>query len=237
MLNKLLLILVFWTSSYGIFEQKNTEIYSTNKIGALINIGNLKIGQSGIIVHNYNKNQSIIVSSAVVISSNDKTSTIKFINFDDLMQNAIPNTKLKPKNKDIFILNYLYKKSLLITPNGESYNNIKNKLPKQNFLNSDIFAAYLKLESNPTPTKKDFLEFCTVHNLGTIYIVIDKKLYIVDAKSFKIINTQEISYKSKTNEKPFYTKIDKITKGTFSWFEEESIGNYNEYYKNILDLK
>ena len=235
MFNKLFIIIMLSMYSYASLEQKITTITNTTDSSASIAIGNLKIGQSGIIVHDYNENQSIIVSSAVVVSSNNSTSQIKFIKFNDLSQNALPTAKLTPSNNDTFILNYLYKKSLLITPNGESNNEIKEMLPSQSFLNSDIFASYLKLEANPTPTKKDFIEFCRTHNLGTIYIVLNKKCYVLDAKSFMIIDTLSLSYSSEIEEKPFYTKVDEIKKDTFSWFQKESIGNYTQYYTSLID--
>jgi hypothetical protein len=124
----------------------------------------------------------------------------------------------------------------LIAPNAQSYNTLKEDLTQQSFLNSDIFASFLKLDSNPTPSKEDFIKFCKLHNLGTIYLVVKDMYYIIDAKSFVIIDKQSLTYKSTKQEEPFYTKVDAIQKNTFSWFESGSIGNYTQYYSSVFKL-
>jgi hypothetical protein len=237
MLKKLLIVLIFSIYSYGSFDQETTQLKDINKDGAVINIGNLKIGQSGIVVHDYDEKDSIIVANAIVLSSTNNSSKIKFIKFDDLAQNALPTTKLAPVQNDTLVLNYLYSKSLLIAPNTQAYRSVEENLPSQTFLNSDIFASYLKLDANPTPNKDDFISFCKKHNLGTIYVVIDNKFYILDAKSFKLLDTLPISYQDTKEELPFYTRVDKIEKNSFAWFQDSSIGDYKSYYNKLLGLK
>jgi hypothetical protein len=237
MLKKLLIVLIFSIYSYGSFDQQTTTLSSVTKDGAVINIGNLMIGQSGIVVHDYDEKDSIIVANAIVVESTNNTSRVKFIKFDDLAQNALPTTKRSPQNGDTVVLNYLYQKSLLIAPNIESYKAIEKQLPSQTFLNSDIFASYLKLDANPTPTKDDLSNFCKKHNLGTIYIILNNKFYVVDAKSFKVLESLPLEYKDQHAELPFYTRVDKIEKNSFAWFQDSSIRDYKKYYNKLLGLK
>jgi hypothetical protein len=143
MLKKLFIICLLCLNLYASLEIKTTHITNVTLNNAVINIANLSQGQSGIVMHTYDDSKLIIVANAIVESSNNKISIIKFSKFDDLNQNALPTTTLKPQNNDTFVLNYLYNKSLLIAPNAQSYKKVNKLYKNQTFLNSDIFASFL----------------------------------------------------------------------------------------------
>lgn len=198
---------------------------------AVINIGNLKIGQSGIIQHRYENGNSIIVSNAYVQSSNANSSVIKFIPFLDLKQNAIPTSNRKVSSEDKFILNYMYDQSLLIAPNIESFRFVRVKFPQNNFIHSDIFGAYLKSEYQPLPSKKIIQDFARSQNLGTIFIVIKSDLYTIDTRTFTILNKQKITNISSKTQMPFYTRVENIeanllTNGWFGWLNFSYITDF-----------
>ncbi len=200
---------------------------------ALINIGNLKVGQSGIIQHRYENGNSIIVTNAYVESSNNNSSVIKFIPFFDLKQNAIPTSNRKVSSEDRFILNYMYDQSLLITPNIESFRQVRAKFVENNFMHSDIFGAYLKSEYQPLPSKKIIQEFARSQNLGTIFIVIKSDVYTIDTRTFTILNKQKISNISSKSQMPFYTRIENIeanlfTNGWFGWLDFSFVTDFLE---------
>lgn len=218
-------------------SSKNVKITNVNDGTATINIANLKLGQSGIISHFYKDNKSIIVADAYVVSSNNSSSTIKFLPFLALKQNAIPTSNRKAQNNDIFTLNYLYNTSLLITPDATSFRATRLKFLKQNFQHSDIFASYLKIEQQPLPSKSFIQDYAIQEDLGTIFIVIKSKVYIVDTRTFAILETKSISYLSQKEQMPFYTRVQKIEAGFFSsswtsWFNfkwfNELIGDDSE---------
>ncbi len=210
-------------------------IANVNKNQATINIDNLRIGQSGIIVHNYNSKHSVIVGVAIVKSSLDNNSTLELLKLNLLKQDAIPNSSLKPQNGDTFILNHLYNSSLLIVPNHDVSKTIKKLYPKQNFFNPDIFASYLKIMTSPVPTKEMMLEFCKNNNIGTIFIWVKNNLHIVDTNSFKIIYTEQLNTDNKTTQSPFFTKVKDIKIGFWD-FGEEEIKDYNEFYSKFLGI-
>lgn len=212
-----------------------SKIYDIKTDTAKISIPNLEIGQSGVVVHQTNNNK-FILAQATVTKSNSLDSTITFIQKDILVQNVIPTSKLKPSVGDKFILNHLYQTSLLIVPNLKSKKKILSLYKSQNFLSEDFFASYLKLISQPVPTKKNITDFTNKQQIGTIFLVIKNKLYIVDALSFKILDTIEIEINDKTTKKPFLTKIDEITRG-FLDFGPKNIGDYNKYYSKLLGIK
>jgi len=236
-MTKLILILLFVLNSLNainLSEHKYT-IEKVTKTTALIHKGSLKIGQSGIIVHNFIANKSIILTKASVISSDENKSIIKFIDTDILKQDSIVNTNLKPQNGDDFVLNHLYKVSLLIAPNFDAYRGISYAY-SNNFIDSELFAAYLKVNNIPVPNKKDFQDFLNKNNIGTLYIVVDKKLYIIDALTFKILQIRNLKLKNTKTTVPFYTNINEIKTSAFNWFGQEKIEDYNKYYLKLIGI-
>ncbi|WP_428025185.1 plasminogen-binding N-terminal domain-containing protein [Arcobacter sp.] len=212
-------------------QVQTSLVSNVTKEKATINIGNLKVGQSGIIQHKYKDGNTIIISSAYVESSNENSSVIKFIPFFDLKQNAIPTSNRVVENDDQFILNYMYDQSLLITPNIDSFRAARKKFTQNNFVHSDIFAAYLKSEYRPLPTQKMIQEFALSQNMGTIFIVLKSDIYILDSRTFTVLNKQKIANISSTTQMPFYTRIENIESSIFtadiwSWFDFSVITDF-----------
>jgi len=211
------------------------EIFDVTPTTAKINITNLNLGHSGIIVKKTNNN-TMIITQAVVIKSTNNNSTLEFVDKDIIVQNAIPTTQLIPENGDKFILSHLYKTSLLIVPNIKAKNNVKKLYPNQNFLNEDFFAAHLKILQQPIPDKETISNFAQAQQIGTIFIVVKNKLYILDSITFKIINTINLSYNDDSTNVPFLTKIQDIKAGTWD-FSGEKIEDYNRYYLQLMETK
>jgi len=230
-----LMFVIFSLNANNLKEHKYT-IEKVNKTEAKINKGSLIVGQSGIIVHNFSNNKSIILTKAVVTSSSKDTSTIEFVNSEILKQDSIVNTNLKPQNGDDFILNHLHNISLLIAPNYDAYRGAKHNL-SNNFIDIELFAAYLKINNTPVPKKEDFQNFMNKNNIGTLYIIIKKKLYIIDALSFKILSRINIKLNNTKTTTPFYTNVKGIKTSTFDWVSDEKIKDYNTYYSKLLGLK
>ncbi|HIP55480.1 MAG TPA: hypothetical protein EYG97_00490 [Arcobacter sp.] len=218
------------------FEEKTLNLYNTTQTTATIKIGSLVIGQSGIIIHKFKNNKSTILTDAIVTNSNKLESTIEFLNTTVLKQTAIPTTNLNPSNDDKFVLNHLWTTSLLLTPNFESKQRIKKAYYNNNFIDTDIFAAWLKINNTPVPKKEDIQKFTSYNNIGSIFIQAGKKLYIIDAVSFKVIQERDILIKSEKVQVPFFSNVQDIEKSTFSWFSPAKIDNYNEYYTNLLGI-
>jgi hypothetical protein len=203
-----------------------------------INVGNLIVGQSGIVVHIYDNDKRLIVSNAKVISSNSNTSVVEFFKFDDLKQDALPTSKREVEIGDVLVLNYMYNSSLLITPTQDSFQSVRDNFKLNNFIHSDIFAAKLKVNNKPYPTKEDFQSFAIEQNLGTIFFALNNKVYIVDTKTFTILDSYSFAYENSESKMPFYTRVEEIEESIldFSFFSDKKELNYDEYYKRILGL-
>lgn len=215
-----------------------TKIENVENDKSTINIGNLVVGQTGIVVHIYNNDKRLIVSNAKVISSNSNSSVVEFFAFNDLKQDALPTTKRKVEKGDVLVLNYMYNSSLLITPTQNSFQATRDNFKLNNFIHSDILAAKLKVENKPYPTKEDFQNFAIEQNLGTIFFAIENKIYIVDSKTFTILDTYSLNYDNKESMMPFYTRVEEIESSilTFSLFSGNDNLSYDDYYKKILGL-
>jgi hypothetical protein len=214
------------------FNASNIVLTNTNNSTATIPMGNLKVGQSGIVLHKYENGKKLIVSSAYVTQSNTTQSTLKFIPFLGLKQNAIPTSSRKPQNGDQFILNYLYEESLLIAPNAEAFRAVRKKFKDNNFPHSDLFGSYLKSNYEPTPNKREIQEYALSQDLRTIFVVIESYVYIVDTRTLAILGKKPVSYLRSGEQMPFYTRIDKIESSIFKgdWKEWLSF----KYVKKIF---
>ena len=207
-----------------------------------IPMGNLIIGQTGIVVHIFDNDKRLIVSNAKVVSSDLNSSVVEFFEFKDLTQDAIPTSNRVVTTNDILILNYMYNSSLLITPTLDSFQSVRENFKLNNFVHSDIFAAKLKVDHKPYPTKEDIQNFAIEQNLGTIFMVIENKVYIIDSKTFTILESYAINYENAEAIMPFYTRVEEIEESIFNlsffdFFSGEKNLSYNEYYKRILGIK
>lgn len=240
--------------SYQAFGVKIDNIKNNKTI---IDIGNLIVGQSGVVIHLHDKDKRLIVANAKVISSDDTSSTVEFSKFDDIKQDALPTSKREVQKGDILALNYLYTSSMLIAPNQEAFQIVRENFKYNNFLHSDVFAAQLKVNEEALPSKKSIQEFAIKQNLRTIFIVIENKVYIVDVKTFKTLTNYDINYNSSKSELPFYTRIEDIEDAPLDFdfsfnlsilnflldeedkFDEKKsskTNSYEDYYKNILGI-
>ena len=209
---------------------------------SVIPMGNLIIGQTGIIIHIFDNDKRLIVSNAKVISSDSNSSVVEFCGFNDLKQDAIPTSNRVVANNDILILNYMYNSSLLITPTLDAFQNVRDNFKLNNFVHSDIFAAKLKVDHIPYPTKQDIQKFAIEQNLGTIFMVIENKVFIIDTKTFTILASYAVNYENNAEVKmPFYTRVEEIEDTIFNWsffdfFSGKKNLSYNDYYKRILGI-
>jgi hypothetical protein len=215
---------------------KNIKIISVQGDTATIALGNLRLGQSGIILHDFSDAKSAILAYATIVSTDKEQSTIKFLETKIIPQDALPTTNITPKAGDRFIINHLYKASLMIVPNFEAEQKVKRLYKTHKFLNSDIFAGYLKINDTPVPTKETIQNFAKDNDLGTVLFHIENNLYLVDTITFKVIHKQYLPISDKSFISPFLTNVKNIITSTFDFTSLEKIENYDEYYKELLGL-
>lgn len=194
-----------------------TRLQNVNGENATINIGNLRVGQSAVIQHNFENGKRMLVSNAYVTASNSNSSQLKLMPFLDLKQNALPTSNRKAIDGDIAIVNYMYDSSLIVAPSRDAFIATREKYKDNNFLHSDLFASRLKTDGEPLPSKETIQDYAISQNLGTIFFVIDSTIYVVDTKTFAILQKDNISYNFvEDKQMPFYTRVEKIEKNLIS---------------------
>lgn len=211
-----------------------TSISDISGNTAKVNVGNLTIGQSGIIVHKNSDGKSVILASAIVIDTNANSSKVSLKKYDKLKQDAIPTFNIKVSKNDQLILNYLYSSSMVIAPNHESFKKVRNIFKEHNFIHPDLFGAQLKIGENPTPNKEAIQEFCKKQNINTLFVVIKDMVYIIDTTSFKTIASSQINYENEQAQMPFYTRVQEIKRAFYDFSFANKL--YNSHYRAILGI-
>jgi hypothetical protein len=115
-------------------EYKILDVKNNGKLGYLKAEG-FKVGESGVVLSTHSSH-SIIIARAIVTQVDNKYVTLTFTPLESLHQDAIASSNLLPQDGDIFVSNYLYTTSLLITPNLDSFLSVRNYLDRFNFIHT-----------------------------------------------------------------------------------------------------
>lgn len=234
------LTITFLLGAYDkpLFEEYKTTLKTVDKTRAVIDDSPLiMVGSSGIILHTFENQESMIIARAMVISKDGKNAALEIIPFDSLTQNNFPKMSIEPKTDDIIILNYLYGRSLIVTPNYESFKKITDFFIDIEWIHPDITAAFLAKRYIPNPDRKRFREMCSINMTGLIAFNMNNMGYFVDCVSFKVIKAFKIPIESDKTILPFYSRISEHI-GTYPInLGTKEITDYNEYYKHLLGVK
>lgn len=236
------LVIGFLTSAIAennLIEHKTTVDKISKKNIFIKNSDNFSIGSSGVVVHAFDKTHKAIVATVEVIEKKGAVAKLKYKNFNDLKQDALPNYKITPKVGDSVILNFLYKRALAITPNKETFNYVLDTYQDIEWIHPDIFASKLYIDYTPKPQKGDFKTQCNDNNFALIFFAISDRGYFVDCNSFKIIDTIKLTNirKDKEIKVPFYSRVKKVEGRIFGLMGGDGITDYSSYYKKLLGIK
>jgi hypothetical protein len=203
---------------------------------AKISIDKIDPGMSCYVVHKITSEHSAILKSCVVESfdADTKTAVVKMSDLDLLKNNALPNGKWKVAVGDKVELAFGYTRSLLIAPSEEIYYQI-SKSVKTQWVHPDSFATILSIHGHPTPLKEDFSDFSSASSAGIVFIYLDKKLYTVDMKSFKILAVSDAPLTQDSVKLPFYSRVEQIDTSWFSFVDGGSeMDSYEPHYYELL---
>ena len=202
---------------------------------ATIKIAKIDVGMSGFVVHEIAKNHSSILKNAVVKSFDKETQTavLALSDYDALRQNALPSGDWHVGVGDKVVLAFGYTRGVLIAPSDEIYYRITRATKQLQWIHPDIFATILSFNGHPTPLRQDFTALSKTASVGLIFIFVNEKLYMVDSKSFVILNITDAPLKQKSVKLPFYTRVEQIEA---AWWGEGSdeMTSYEPYYFKLL---
>lgn len=230
---KLLLIFLFLSTT---LMAKNYKILEVREHTLLIEKNDWAVGSSGLLIHNVNTQHSTVSSRVEVISHEKNSTTIKFINFDDLKQEALPTLNTKISTNDTVQLGWLHNRVLVIAPTQNSYQLVQKGQQDKTFINSDLFALHLSKEGHPTPLKEDLQSFCRNYDIGIIEFVIADTVYQVDAYTFTVLETIEAKFPQTKQSLPFFSHVKDINA---DWWGAGSgtLSHYENYYLSLLGVK
>jgi len=233
---KYIFVLLFLT--YSLFGSViKTQVISVDeKTQTLkINIKKINVGMSGFVFHQFAPTHSSIINNVSVKSfDEDKgVATLSMSKYNDLAHSALPKGKWKTKVGDTVVLAFAYSRALLIAPTEEIYYRITKSADSLQWVHSDLFATILSFQGHPTPLKEDFERMAKATSVGLVFFYLDKQLYTVDIRSFKILNISPAPLTQDGVKLPFYSRIDEINA---AWWGEGSdeIEDYEIYYYGLL---
>jgi len=228
-----LVLLIGSTLFGGVLKSKIITV-NEEETKATITIDNIDIGVNGFIVHTIKGSRTIILKNAVVVSydKSSKIANLELSEYTALRNNALPSGKWHVKVGDEAVLAFGYTRGLLIAPSEEIYYRITRHSQVQ-WIHPDIFATILSFNGHPTPLREDFTKISIASSVGLVYIFLDKKLYTVDAKSFKILTIIEADFLQDESNLPFYTRIPEIDA---NWFGDGSseLDDYEPHYYELI---
>lgn len=100
------------------------------------------------------------------------------------------------------------------------------------WIHPDIFATILSFNGHPTPLKSDFVQMSKMVSVGLLFVYLDKKVYTLDCRSFKILNITDAPLEQSETKLPFYSRVEKIDA---NWFGEGS-SDMKEYAPHYYEL-
>lgn len=229
----LLLTFLAFNLAAGMIKAPLLSVDIENKT-ATVELKKVDVGVSGYLVHKIAQNHSSILWN-VVVSEYDKESkiaTLQLHKFDALRNNALPNGKWEIEEGDEVELAFGYSRALLVSPSEEIYHQITKSIRVQ-WVHVDIFATILSYYGHPTPLKEDFTAMSIATSVGLLFVYLDKKLYTVDIRSFKILNISDAPLVQDSVQLPFYSRIEHIEA---NWWGEGSneLEDYETYYYGLL---
>ncbi|EDZ61887.1 hypothetical protein SMGD1_0874 [Sulfurimonas gotlandica GD1] len=218
----------------GIVKSPLISVDEQNSI-ATIEIDKIDVGMSGFISHKIAQDHTVILKNIVVTNYDEqsKVATLKMSPYDALKNNALPSGKWSVKVGDEAILAFGYTRGILISPNEEIYHRITRSVKDLQWVHPDIFATILSFNGHPTPLREDFTKLSIAASVGLVFIYLEKKLFTIDAKSFKILTITEAQLNQDSTKLPFYTRIEEIEA---AWWGEGSdeLESYEPYYYELL---
>ncbi len=228
------LVLLISSALFGGVLKSKIVTVNEDETKATIRINKIDVGVSGFIVHTIKGTRTIILKNAVVISydKDSKIADLELSEYNALRNSALPSGKWHVEVGDEAVLAFGYTRGLLIAPSEEIYYRITRHTQVQ-WIHPDIFATILSFNGHPTPLREDFTKISIASSVGLVYIFLDKKLYTVDAKSFKILTVIDADLLQDESNLPFYTRIPEIDANWFGAGSSE-LDNYEAHYYELL---
>jgi len=233
----LFLLIVISIEAKGIFDEYVTEIKASNDQMIIFeSVPNIRVGSSGIVMKEINRNSSFIISRFVITKIKDHLATALLNPYTALNNDNFPTIKAKPEKGDMIVVNYLYNRVLPIVPNSKIFADMKLRYKDLRWIHPDILSGELVKSSDQSPAYENFDRTCQNVSANMLFFAIEGDGYFVDCKSFKILKKIPIKNYDEI-VLPFYTRIKNLGTGFLNFGNNKKITDYNSYYNDLLKEK
>ncbi|MGM0624099.1 MAG: plasminogen-binding N-terminal domain-containing protein [Campylobacterota bacterium] len=184
-------------------------------------------GVSGIVYHAYDKSNSAIVATVAAQGGRE----VQIVKTQYVKNDKLPDIATQVRPGDSVIMGYLYNRSLLITPNEQTYKQVLNLYPSMDFINPDLLAFQLMQEGQELPDKSSIQTYCAQNAIGLVYLVAADMGYFIDANSFEVLSVEPID-SSGDRMMPFFMRLEKLDAGLLT-----AVGGLYKIVKaHLLDI-
>ena len=184
-------------------------------------------GVSGIVYHSYDADNSAIVATVAAQGGTE----VSIVQSQYVKNDALPSIATKVRRGDTVIMGYLYNRSLLITPNEQTFEQVMHLYPSMDFINPDLLAFQLMQEGQELPDKSSIQKYCAQNAIGLIYLVAADMGYFIDANSFEVLSVEPID-SSGDRMMPFFMRLEKLDAGLLT-----AVGGLYKVVKaHLLDI-
>ena len=118
---------------------------------------------------------------------------------------------------------------MIIAPNKTAFKTIQKNYPKR-FLSPDLILTKL---DGQLPNKKNVQAIAKDYHIGSIYLSLGNRLYILDPFSLKVMASHPLELTDKSYKKPFFSYMEK--KSIASFFDKFRTFDYKAYYTTLIN--
>ena len=204
---------------------------------ATVQIKQIALGVHGFVVRHFTRDHSVIIADIYVKAFDPQTqvATLALSEYTGLQQSSLPNGDWHVQVGDEVILAFGYSRALLLAPTEEIYHIITKNVHGVEWNHPDAFATSLSFRAHPTPFKEDISGYCTIAEVGLLYLYVDGALFTMDCQTFSIIQTTPVTLAQKEIKLPFYSRVEEISTSWWVWGEaSRHLESYDEHYLKLL---
>lgn len=213
--------------SLPILETQNHDIYT--------NSTDLRIGESGFVIRQFDQQHSMIISRAVVVAIENDRAKLSLLPYQLFENQSMPLPMLVPQKDDYVIFRAFFNRAFLIAPNQQLYLDVTERYSNVEWLHPDLFAAFLMSQGKSAPSLADFKEICSLYATGVVYLIRSNQGELRDCQSFALLKQDTLNTNNSEQMKPFFSRLGNIERSWIGFLlGDAKIGDYYLYYNDVI---
>jgi hypothetical protein len=208
-----------------------------NGESATVKVNQIAEGVHGFIVRHFSEDHTIIIADAYVsrFDYSSGEATLALSKYTGLRQNSLPKGNWSVQPGDEAILAFGYSRALLLAPSEDIYHIITKNISGVEWIHPDSFATYLSYNNHPTPFKEDISGYCTLGEIGLLYLYAENALFTLDCQTMRLIQITPVKLEAKETKLPFYSRVENISTSWWVWgAASRPLEAYSPHYLELL---